>query len=92
MTDRVCRICEKVDLAGLHYNTKFCKSCMVRRVYLKNRQYMRKHRAGLDGKQRGTLRQVAERTRVRLLAWREDDPELAALLDRERVLRGIPIP
>ena len=89
---RVCRRCENVDLTGRHHNVKFCPPCRKVRKLEQNRKHVLRHRSTHDGKQRGTLREVAERGHVRMLAWREDDPELAAMLDREKARRGLGTP
>ena len=92
MSARVCRACEIVDLTGRHHNVKFCPPCRTVRKLEQNRKHVLRHRSIHDGKQRGTLREVAVRGRVILLAWREDEPELAAMLDRERLRRGLATP
>ena len=92
---RVCRRCKKVDISGEHYNVKFCHPCRLLRRREQHVKHKRRFRSGppVDwGEQHGTLREIAERGHVRMLAWREDEPELAEMLDRERLRRGLATP
>ena len=91
---RACRRCKAADITGTHKLTKYCDPCRLLRRREQNRGYLRVSRNSEPawGQQEGTIREVAERGRVRMLAWREEDPELAAQLDHERLRRGLSTP